>query len=671
MMKAKSLVLTIIAVAAAMFGGAMFGGIMIHPASGFSNSTRPYAWTYSFTQLAPYPVQSSPSLLYNPHLNKIFFAYAPGDGCLPCGNLNIISSTDMTTWTNSVDTGDQAAFETIGLTYNPDDQRMYVVFPQIPDGNNPLSLTMQVISSSDGTSWSNMVNIHSFSDSTSTYYNNGPEILFDSTNHRLLVSYSTFESSCSCNHVYIFQSYAPFSQTWSFVSQNPVSVGGSAISVHSAPAVMFLNGQLYMTYVAADLSIHVAQSSDGITWTNKVDFPGESAYFATIAYNPVEQSFHLVYVGTSNPFYLYDNTSPDAISWRGVTELYQSSSTYAASLNAPSLAFIPTKNVLLLGYTGTDGSIGCPCHQGHLYTMPEIAPTDGASFISWTPPPTQMSPGQTANVAVTMKNPDYQCCSNYGIPAVWNPPSSDPNPFRLGSQNPQDNNNWGFNRVDLTDIVVQGQAHTFSFSITAPTTAGTYNFQWRMVQEGVRWFGDSTPNLQVSVGTPSTRLSNDPTSSDWTVQRTSWNLVSGYLDGSGTSAEIASRNSFASDRTVTVSAKSVTPGSQSWYMPWIRGKWVDDCNTATLVFLNGATLGLQLNVAQGCTNHQWTVTTSLSPTAWHSVKMVFTGNEVKVYVDGTLYFDQTDAFIGNLGAARVALASWGPSESQFDSMTIS
>jgi len=51
--------------------------------------------------------------------------------------------------------------------------------------------------------------------------------------------------------------------------------------------------------------------------------------------------------------------------------------------------------------------------------------------------------------------------------------------------------------------------------------------------------------------------------------------------------------------------------------------------------------------------------------------MAFTGNEVKVYVDGTLYIDANDTWVGTLGADKVALASWGPSESQFDAVTIS
>ncbi|MDO8682740.1 MAG: glycosyl hydrolase, partial [Armatimonadota bacterium] len=44
-----------------------------------------------------------------------------------------------------------------------------------------------------------------------------------------------------------------------------------------------------------------------------------------------------------------------------------------------------------------------------------------------------------------------------------------------------------------------GQQKTFTFIVTAPSTAGTYNFQWRMVQDGVQWFGDLTPNVAVTV----------------------------------------------------------------------------------------------------------------------------------------------------------------------------
>jgi hypothetical protein len=71
--------------------------------------------------------------------------------------------------------------------------------------------------------------------------------------------------------------------------------------------------------------------------------------------------------------------------------------------------------------------------------------------------------------------------------------------YRLGSQNPHDNFTWGTNRVDLTtDVPPQGVA-TFTFEVTAPKAAAAYNFQWRMVHEGVTWFGPVTPNVTIDV----------------------------------------------------------------------------------------------------------------------------------------------------------------------------
>ncbi len=125
---------------------------------------------------------------------------------------------------------------------------------------------------------------------------------------------------------------------------------------------------------------------------------------------------------------------------------------------------------------------------------------DSAQFITWTPPPSSMAPGSHATVSVTMKNTGT---------STWQPASSyPPNPYRLGMQNPQDNTNWGFNRVDLTAAIPPGGTYTFSFQVTAPSTAGTYNFQTRMVEESIEWFGDYSPSVAVTVGSPSNRLTN-------------------------------------------------------------------------------------------------------------------------------------------------------------------
>lgn len=119
-------------------------------------------------------------------------------------------------------------------------------------------------------------------------------------------------------------------------------------------------------------------------------------------------------------------------------------------------------------------------HHGILWL-----PDQTAQFISMSVP-LSMTPGQTALASVTMRNT--------GI-TTWTPAAL----HRLGSQSPQDNMRWGLNRVALPAAVPPGGQVTFSFNVTAPSVAGTYSFQWRMVQDAVEWFGDFTRRASISV----------------------------------------------------------------------------------------------------------------------------------------------------------------------------
>ncbi|EIP98841.1 hypothetical protein OpiT1DRAFT_03311 [Opitutaceae bacterium TAV1] len=69
--------------------------------------------------------------------------------------------------------------------------------------------------------------------------------------------------------------------------------------------------------------------------------------------------------------------------------------------------------------------------------------------------------------------------------------------YRLGSVG--DNAVWGLTRVALNGDVSPGQTRTFGFNIKAPATYGTYRFQWKMVQDGVEWFGGASPEVLVEV----------------------------------------------------------------------------------------------------------------------------------------------------------------------------
>ncbi len=101
--------------------------------------------------------------------------------------------------------------------------------------------------------------------------------------------------------------------------------------------------------------------------------------------------------------------------------------------------------------------------------------------------PAAMTAGMSYAASVTVKNTGT---------VTWTAAQN----YRLGSQVPQDNTTWGLGRVTLlkTDSIGPGQTKTFSFMVTAPKTPGTYSFSWKMLQEGVAWFG-ATSSSTVTV----------------------------------------------------------------------------------------------------------------------------------------------------------------------------
>lgn len=116
---------------------------------------------------------------------------------------------------------------------------------------------------------------------------------------------------------------------------------------------------------------------------------------------------------------------------------------------------------------------------------PPPKPTRSAQFVSQTVPAVMLA-GMTQTVTIKFKNSGT---------LAW----TSANNYKLGSQNPGDNIVWGARRVELSKTVAPGEIATFSFQIKAPLTAGTYNFQWRMVMEGVAWFGTLSTNVAIKV----------------------------------------------------------------------------------------------------------------------------------------------------------------------------
>jgi PKD repeat protein len=109
-----------------------------------------------------------------------------------------------------------------------------------------------------------------------------------------------------------------------------------------------------------------------------------------------------------------------------------------------------------------------------------------AKFLSQNVPST-MTVGQNYTVSLTVRNVGSR---------TWNPVGPQCNAYRLGAVT---STNWGTGRAELPAVLAPGQQVTLNFTVKAPTTPGTYPFQWRMVHECVEWFGDLSPNVNVSV----------------------------------------------------------------------------------------------------------------------------------------------------------------------------
>jgi hypothetical protein len=101
---------------------------------------------------------------------------------------------------------------------------------------------------------------------------------------------------------------------------------------------------------------------------------------------------------------------------------------------------------------------------------------DNAEFISSTIPDTMVK-GQITSVEVTMNNNGR---------TVW----SRNDEHKLGGVGDSDPFASTRHLLPVGVSILPGQQHTFSFTMTAPGTVGTYLTDWQMVHEQVRWFGD-------------------------------------------------------------------------------------------------------------------------------------------------------------------------------------
>ena len=121
---------------------------------------------------------------------------------------------------------------------------------------------------------------------------------------------------------------------------------------------------------------------------------------------------------------------------------------------------------------------------------------DSAQYISDTIPTTMQGDHQYT-VSVTMKNTSSNTWTKAGG-------------YKLGANNDSDPF-CNFTRVDLApgESIGPNQSKTFTFTMIAPSKSETLTTDWRMLREGVNWFGDILTEQVVVQGPPERLVVND------------------------------------------------------------------------------------------------------------------------------------------------------------------
>ena len=130
--------------------------------------------------------------------------------------------------------------------------------------------------------------------------------------------------------------------------------------------------------------------------------------------------------------------------------------------------------------------------------------------------PTQVVAGHTYAVSVTMRNTGTTTWDS----TTPDPPLSHAYHFRNQSITSA---TWMPSRVGMPHHVAPGETVTFDFTITAPTTPGVYDFRFRMVEELVEFFGETSEPLSINV------VASRPNDSAFVSQLVPGAMVAGQL----------------------------------------------------------------------------------------------------------------------------------------------
>ena len=241
-----------------------------------------------------------------------------------------------------------------------------------------------------------------------------------------------------------------------------------------------------------------------------------------------------------------------------------------------------------------------------------------SQFVSQTVP-ASLNVGQQFTVNMKWLNTGTQ---------VWDPFLG----FKVRSQNPANNTTWGGSAVTPAGGVPPGQMLNLIFTGVAPSSAGPYNFQWQLSQDGTSLFGEVSANINIMVSDPNPPLVNSPSSitavlgASFTFQLGvtggtppfAWSVASGALPGglglNSTSGAVTGTPSVQGDFAATFKVTDAQARSAQKQITITVGPPALTITSGAIpAAQNGSAFSYQLAAAGGKPPYHWAVTGGALP----------------------------------------------------------
>lgn len=214
------------------------------------------------------------------------------------------------------------------------------------------------------------------------------------------------------------------------------------------------------------------------------------------------------------------------------------------------------------------------------FSIKSLTPVNNASCAGISAP-NSVQTNQSFSATVSMRNTGTKTWTN-----------TDANPHKLGSQDPGGNWIWGLSRVNLPGQISPGATASFNFTATAPSTPGTKTFSWKMLEEGIEWFGAkcsknitvTTPLINGSCGTAERNyLCSDSSYSGTLCSSGTSNPANPSFPSAGESSSWTCQGSNGGSNASCTATRSSCPRSVT-----ISGKVTNNSGSP----INGATINL-------------------------------------------------------------------------------